>query len=69
MLKFNKYSSYDYCVQINALRALRQDVVLAHKASKIYPGNYDFFFLVFLPFSRAAPAAYGGSQTRGLMEL
>ena len=26
-----------------------------------------FFFLVFLPFSWAAPAAYGGSQARGLI--
>ena len=26
-----------------------------------------FFFFVFLPFSRAAPAAYGGSQARGLI--
>ena len=26
-----------------------------------------FFFFVFLPFSRAAPAAYRGSQARGLI--
>ena len=26
-----------------------------------------FFFFVFLPFSRASPAAYGGSQARGLI--
>ena len=27
--------------------------------------SMDSFFFVFLPFSRAAPAAYGGSQARG----
>ena len=29
--------------------------------------NQIFFFFVFLPFSRAAPAAYGGSQARDLI--
>ena len=28
-------------------------------------GLFFFFFLVFLPFSCAAPAAHGGSQARG----
>ena len=32
----------------------------------IQPSYFIFFFLcVFLPLSRAAPAAYGGSQARG----
>ena len=32
---------------------------------KIY--LYNFFFLVFLPSSRATPVAYGGSQARSLI--
>ena len=28
---------------------------------------FFFFFFVFLPFSRATPAAYGGSQAKGLI--
>ena len=28
--------------------------------------GFFFSFFVFLPFSRAAPMAYGGSQARGL---
>ena len=28
---------------------------------------FFFFFFFFLPFSRAAPMAYGGSQARGLI--
>ena len=28
-------------------------------------GSFSFFFFFFLVFSRATPAAYGGSQNRG----
>ena len=47
------------------------NIILAGPSLVISFTELPFIYLcfVFLPFSRAAPAAYGGSQARGLKEL
>ena len=63
------YSILTYTVLLHDVLFIWLFYILLKQSSIEYLTYEDisFFFFVFLPFSRAAPAAYGGSQARGLI--